>query len=136
MANEKYPNGFAKERLDLQAIIVLNIVIVENYVAGILEMSGINIDDDIIVAKEETGGLKRTGSNDFDQWIDADRRYVAFMVTTAVDGASEGAEVTVTLTPESHLVDGNEVLSPATAGHLFTDDSTGIEYVVVSTDKT
>lgn|SRR5690625_1270282 len=136
MANEKYPNGFAKERLDLQAITVLNLVKDENYGEGILEMPGLNIDDYYIVAKEATGGLKRTGSMFFDQWMDADRRYEAFMVTTAVDGAGAGDEVTVTLTPESHLVDGNEVLSPVTAGHLFTDDTTGTEYIVVSTDKT
>lgn len=128
------PNGFAKQIMDLGAITTLGLLKPDNISGVILEYPELGVQDYYIMAQEARGALKRTENTFFEQWDDDSQKFENFKVTTAVTGASAGAAVTVTLTADSHLASGS--YSPVTAGHLFTDDTTGTEYIVVSVTKT
>lgn len=130
------PNGFAKRIMDIGAVTTLGLLTRENISKTILEYPELGLQDYYIMKAEANGALERTLNMYFDQYHDANQKFENFKVTAAVTGASAGAQVTITLTADSHIPSTNGTLSPVTEGHLFTDDTTGIDYIVVSTNKT
>jgi len=129
------PNGFAKRILDIGAVSTLGLLTKENISDVILAYPELGMQDYYIMAQEARGNMKRTGNTYFEQWYDDNQKFENFKVTAAVSGSGAGAQVTVTLTADSHIPDTNGTLSPVAEGHLFVDDTTGIEYIVVSVNK-
>lgn len=127
-------NGFASPMLREAALTTLGLLNDKN-IEGMIKRYPEIFRSYYITAKEAQGALKRTKNQFFEQWLDENKPFEKFKVTADVTGASAGAQVTVTLTADSHYPD-NSNLSPVAVGHFFVDDSTGIEYEVISVNKT
>lgn len=127
------PNGFAHPMLSHGVITTLGLLKPDNLGAYIEKYPSL-FKDYYIVSQEAAGKIERTGNTFFDQWVQDSKPFENFKVTATASGAA-GANVTVTLTADSHVA-GATSLSPAVVGHFFVDDTTGIEYVGVAVNKT
>lgn len=138
MAGQR-PNGVALQIANHRAVSVLATLKggEDNmYPTLIKEFPEYGIQDTYIAKLEASGALKRTDSMEFDQWYDGSKPFENFKVTTAVTGASAGADIVVTLTADSHIPSTSGKDSPIAVGHLYVDDATGFEYVIKAVDKT
>lgn len=127
-------NGFAAPMLREAAITTLGLLNDKN-IEGMIKRYPEIFRDYYITAKEGQGALKQTKNQFFEQWIDDNKPFEKFKITADVTGTGAGAQVSVTLTADSHYpTDSN--LSPVAVGHFFVDDATGIEYEVLSVNKT
>lgn len=126
------PNGFALPQMNRQVISQLSLLKPDNLGAFIEKYPSV-YKDYYIVAAEASGKIERTSNTFFDQYVQDSKPFENFKVTASASGAA-GANVTVTLTADSH-VEGATNLSPAVVGHFFVDDTTGIEYVGVAVNR-
>lgn len=126
-------NGFAAPMLREAALTTLGLLNDKN-IGDMIKLYPEIFRDYYITVKEGQGALKRTKNQFFEQWLDENKPFEKFKVTTDVTGAGPGDEVTVTLTADSHYPT-NSNLSPVAVGHFFVDDATGIEYEVISVNK-
>lgn len=132
-ADIKIPNGFSQDILQTRVIGLLALQKPDNYSEMVKEFP--DLWRDFYIASMEAGGsMKETTNRFFDQWVDDNKPYEAFKITADVTGAGAGDDVTVTLTAASHLGTGG-VLSPPARAHIYVDASTGIEYLVISSNK-
>lgn len=126
-------NGFASPMLREDALTTLGLLNDKN-IEGMIKKYPEIFRKYYITAKEGQGAIKRTKNRFFEQWVDENKPFEKFKVTEDVAGGGAGQSVTVTLTGESHYPTDSG-LSPVAVGHFFVDDATGIEYEVVSVDK-
>lgn len=126
-------NGFAAPILKEAALTTLGLLNDKN-IEGMIKRYPEIFRSYYITAKEGQGALKRTKDRWFEQWLDENKPFEKFKVTTDVTGSGAGEVVTVTLTTDSHYGQGN-LLSPVAVGHFFVDDATGIEYEVTAINK-
>lgn len=134
MATPNPRKGFSVQQITYPIVSALGLID-EHSVEGYVRAKRSIVRDSYIMQLKAQGNVKWTPTRVYRRWKDNNNKELeSFQVTAAVTGSGAGASVTVTLLASSHMASGT--LSVPAVGYVFEDDTTGIQYEVVSVNKT
>lgn len=123
-------NGFATQRVSLPIVTDLGLVKKETALGYYKAYSWL-AKDSIVAELEASGAVERTGQEEFGMYFQNAKNRNRFKVTADATVENSG-EVTVTI---QTYADSGETLSAPEVGLFFVDNSTGVEFEVISVNK-